>query len=86
MIGDFGLVGGGAAGLELDRYDLEFGTPHNAYLLARSENHTNLMMQVNEEIHFNNPILSSLYCGKIFIVTGSLSNLYTPYFLGGPLV
>ena len=52
IIGDFGLVGGGAAGLELDRYDLEFGTPHNAYLLARSENHSNLMLQVNEEIHF----------------------------------
>lgn len=52
VIGDFGLVGGGAAGLELDRYDLEFGTPHNAYLLARSEGHTNLMLQVNEEIHF----------------------------------
>ncbi len=53
IIGDFGLVGGGAAGLELDRYDLEFGTPHNAYLLARSEGHTNLMLQVNEEIHFS---------------------------------
>jgi len=52
IIGDFGLVGGGAAGLELDRYDLEFGTPHQAYLLARSEGHTDLMMQVNEEIHF----------------------------------
>lgn len=52
-IGDFGLVGGGAAGLELDRYDLEFGTPHNAYLLAQSEGHTNLMLQVNEEIHFS---------------------------------
>ncbi len=52
VIGDFGLVGGGAAGLELDRYDLEFGTPHNGYLLARSEGHTDLMMQVNEEIHF----------------------------------
>ena len=53
IIGDFGLVGGGAAGLELDRYDLGFGTPHNAYLLARSEGHTNLMLQVNEEIHFS---------------------------------
>jgi N,N-dimethylformamidase len=53
VIGDFGLVGGGAAGLELDRYDLELGTPHNAYLLARSEGHTNLMLQVNEEIHFS---------------------------------
>jgi hypothetical protein len=52
IIGDFGLVGGGAAGLEIDRYDLEFGTPHNAFLLARSEGHTDLMMQVNEEIHF----------------------------------
>ena len=47
------IVGGGAAGVELDRYDLEFGTPHNAFLLARSENHTNLMLQVNEEIHFS---------------------------------
>ena len=47
------LVGGGAAGVELDRYDLEFGTPHKAFLLARSENHTNLMLQVNEEIHFS---------------------------------
>jgi len=53
VIGDFGLVGGGAAGLEIDRYDLEFGTPHNAYLLARSEGHTDLMLQVNEEIHFS---------------------------------
>ena len=52
-IGDFGLVGGGAAGLELDRYDIEFGTPHEAYLLAHSEGHTNLMLQVNEEIHFS---------------------------------
>ncbi|MCZ6894324.1 MAG: N,N-dimethylformamidase, partial [Gammaproteobacteria bacterium] len=52
VIGDFGLVGGGAAGLELDRYDLEFGTPHEAFLLARSEGHTDLMLQVNEEIHF----------------------------------
>ena len=52
VIGDFGLVGGGAAGLELDRYDLEFGTPHNAYYLARSQDHSNMMLQVNEEIHF----------------------------------
>ena len=53
IIGDFGLVGGGAAGLEIDRYDLEFGTPHNAFLLARSEGHTDLMIQVNEEVHFS---------------------------------
>ena len=56
VIGDFGLVGGGAAGLEIDRCDLEFGTPHNAYLLARSEGHTDLMLQVNEEIHFTHAL------------------------------
>jgi len=53
IIGDFGLVGGGAAGLELDRYDLDFGTPKHAYLVARSEGHTDLLLQVNEEIHFS---------------------------------
>ena len=37
----------------MDRYDIEFGTPHEAYLLAHSEGHTNLMLQVNEEIHFS---------------------------------
>ena len=56
VIGDFGLVGGGAAGLEIDRSDPEFGTPHNAYLLARSEGHTDLMLQVNEEIHFTHAL------------------------------
>jgi N,N-dimethylformamidase len=39
-VGDFGLVGGGAAGLELDRADTALGTPPNTYVLASSENHT----------------------------------------------
>jgi N,N-dimethylformamidase len=50
VIGDFGLVGGGAAGLEIDRYAEDVGTPHQTYVLARSEGHTDLMQQVNEEI------------------------------------
>jgi N,N-dimethylformamidase len=50
VIGDFGLVGGGAAGLEIDRYAEDVGTPHQIYVLARSEGHTDLMQQVNEEI------------------------------------
>jgi len=33
-IGDFGLIGGGAAGLEVDQYDLTLGTPPNTLLLA----------------------------------------------------
>lgn len=51
VIGDFGLVGEGAAGLEIDRADLELGTPHNAFVIARSEGHTDLMRQVNEEMY-----------------------------------
>ena len=43
-IGDFGLIGDGAAGLELDRYDLELGTPHRAYLLAHSEGHNDMFV------------------------------------------
>jgi N,N-dimethylformamidase len=50
IIGDFGLVGGGAAGLEIDRYAEDVGTPHQTYVLARSEGHSDLMQQVNEEI------------------------------------
>ncbi len=51
IIGDFGLIGAGAAGLEIDRADLELGTPHNAFVVGRSEGHTDLMRQVNEEMY-----------------------------------
>jgi N,N-dimethylformamidase len=51
VIGDFGLVLGGAAGLEIDRFDVDFGTPPSAYLLAHSEGHTDLMLPVTEELH-----------------------------------
>ena len=54
-IGDFGLVGGGAAGLELDIYDTELGTPSHALIIASSENHTNVYMLVTEELLFNVP-------------------------------
>lgn len=54
-IGDFGLIGGGAAGLELDRADPLLGTPPNAYVLARSENHTDLYLVVCEELDVNRP-------------------------------
>jgi N,N-dimethylformamidase len=41
VIGDFGLLGNGAAGLEIDRYDAFGGTPAQALRLATSEgNHT----------------------------------------------
>ncbi len=55
IIGDFGLIGGGAAGLELDRADRLLGTPPNALLLASSENHTDIYLVVSEEILINYP-------------------------------
>jgi N,N-dimethylformamidase len=54
-IGDFGLVGGGAAGYELDRYDLLLGTPPHTRLLAYSEGHSDNYPHVVEEIFFNFP-------------------------------
>jgi N,N-dimethylformamidase beta subunit-like, C-terminal len=49
-IGDFGLVGGGAAGAELDRYDLSLGTPPGALLLASSAPLSDNYRHVSEEI------------------------------------
>jgi N,N-dimethylformamidase len=54
-IGDFGLVGGGAAGLELDRADRLLGTPPGAYVLASSEEHTDIYLVVCEELLINYP-------------------------------
>lgn len=49
IIGDFGLIGGGAAGIELDCINRLLGSPPNILRLASSENHSPLMMLVNEE-------------------------------------
>ena len=50
-IGGFGLVGGGASGQEMDRYDLSLGTPPHALLLATSAGqHSDAYTHVVEEI------------------------------------
>ena len=38
VVGDFGRRGGGAAGLEIDRWDPDLGSPPNSVVLASSEN------------------------------------------------
>jgi N,N-dimethylformamidase len=55
VIGDFGLAGGGAAGHEIDRYDLALGTPPNALLIASSEGHSDNIQRVVEDIFFSYP-------------------------------
>jgi N,N-dimethylformamidase len=57
IIGDFGLVGGGAAGLEIDCINVRLGSPPNALRLATSENHTTLVQLVNEEFTVVPPAL-----------------------------
>ena len=42
LIGDFGLLMGGAAGYEIDRADFLMGTPRHALVVASSEGHSNL--------------------------------------------
>lgn len=49
IIGDNGLVGGGAAGIELDCVTYELGSPPHVLVLASSEDHAPTMLLVNEE-------------------------------------
>lgn len=49
-IGDFGLAGGGAAGLEVDRADAAQGTPAHALVLASSVRHTDIYLMTPEDL------------------------------------
>ena len=55
VFGANGLALGGAAGLELDRYELLWGTPPETFLLAASEGHSDNYPHVGEEVMFNFP-------------------------------
>ncbi|MCA1647382.1 MAG: LamG domain-containing protein [Chloroflexi bacterium] len=51
VIGDFGLVLGGAAGDEIDRYDMRLGSPPHALLLATSAGkHTDYYQVTAEDV------------------------------------
>ncbi|MCZ7934868.1 hypothetical protein O9X90_21310 [Agrobacterium leguminum] len=54
-IGEFGEIGGGAAGQELDRFDVELGSPPDAWVLATTEGLNRGFVRVSEEILFNRP-------------------------------
>jgi len=53
IIGDFGLIGGGAAGIELDCADGAEGTPPHALILARSEGHTSTYLTALDLLPIN---------------------------------
>lgn len=60
-IGDYGQVGGGAAGLELDRYDPDLGSPPGTLVLASSEELTDAYFHVVEEVDVMRAGLSGTY-------------------------
>ncbi|KAB7632897.1 LamG domain-containing protein [Verminephrobacter eiseniae] len=53
ILGDFGLIGGGAAGMEVDRHDVARGSPRHAVVLASSGPHTEAHVLVVEDMLFN---------------------------------
>ena len=74
VFGDFGLGGGGAAGLEVDRYELALGTPPHALILASSEQFTDNYPLVQEEVMFMTPGLGGtqhpmVRCDMVYFTT-----------------
>ena len=51
IFGDYGLSGGGAAGLELDATDHSLGTPPHTLVLASSERHSDLYLLTPEDMN-----------------------------------
>lgn len=63
IIGDFGLVLNGAAGDEIDRYDLDLGTPPETLRLATSEGtHSDVFQLVIEDTTESKPDLGGTTC------------------------
>jgi N,N-dimethylformamidase len=58
IIGDFGLAYHGAAGLELDRYDLRLGTPPQTKIIASSGGHSDNYILSIEEVLYPYPGLA----------------------------
>jgi len=59
-IGDFGILGGGASGSEIDRTDIMLGTPPHALVVARSEGHSANTYLVPHETGFHHSAMDGL--------------------------
>jgi N,N-dimethylformamidase len=60
IIGDFGFLGNGASGSEIDATDPLLGTPVHALVVARSEGHSANTLICPDEIGFNSPVLDGV--------------------------
>ena len=83
VIGDFGLAGNGAAGVEIDRYDLTLGTPPHARILASSEQFSDNYPLVQEEIMYNHPGMGGtqhpgVRCDMVYFTTPQHGAVFAP--------
>jgi N,N-dimethylformamidase len=83
VFGDFGLGGGGAAGIEIDRYDLSLGTPPHARILASSEGLSDNYPLVQEEIMYNHPGMGGtqhpgVRCDMVYFTTPQDGAVFSP--------
>ncbi len=83
VFGDFGLAGNGAAGVEIDRYDLTLGTPPHARILATSEQFSDNYPLVQEEIMYNHPGMGGtqhphVRCDMVYFSTPNHGAVFAP--------
>lgn len=83
VIGDFGLAGNGAAGVEIDRYDLTLGTPPHARILASSESFSDNYPLVQEEILYMHPGMGGtqhpgVRCDMVYFTTPQHGAVFAP--------
>ncbi len=60
IIGDFGILGGGASGSEIDGADDKLGTPSHTLIVARSEGHSPNTYLVPDETGFHHCAMDGL--------------------------
>lgn len=65
IFGDFGLAHEGAAGIEIDRYDLTLGTPPHTLIVVSSGGHSDNYMLVSEETLYTFPGMTGTYDYRI---------------------
>lgn len=64
-IGDFGIVGGGAAGWEIDRVDPALGTPPHALVVARATNFSSAYNWMKEEMSHTHTAITGTNCPHV---------------------
>ena len=60
VIGDFGILGGGASGSEIDIVDPKLGTPVHTLVVASSEGHSENTLIVPDEIGFHHAAMDGI--------------------------